>query len=320
MDLRQAAGVVAYSLAVTEIAAADPAVSVTMCVNNMVAEVLQAFGTDEQRQRWIPPLVGGTFTSGSFCLSEAGAGSDPQGMRTRAVRGDGGWILDGTKAWITSGAHAGVFIVWARTDDRISTFVVDPRTDGISFGKPEEKTGQHASNTVTLGFDDVHLPDDALLGDVGRGFPVAMMALDGGRVGIASQSLGIGRAVLTELRSFGVEDAALADIEAEWTAARLLVLRAASMKERAEPFSREASMAKLYASEQCGRACDAAFRLLGAHAFRQPSFLDKLARDARVTRMTDVTGVDFVDTSGVAAVTRTRTGSEVAPATSALPT
>lgn len=294
------AGVVAYSLAVTEIARADPAVAVTMCVNNMVCEVIEAFGTDAQRARWIPPITSGESLAGSFCLSEPGSGSDAAGMATRAVKTDEGWRINGAKAWITSGAHAGVFLVWAQThveggadgegSDVISLFLVDPSADGISVGKAEEKMGQHASNTVQLSFDDVLVPDDALLGEIGHGFKVAMMALDGGRIGIGSQALGIAvEALALAQRRLRPHDALgygrLADYAAQLEAARLLVLRAAWLKEQgARRYSREASMAKLHASEVACRICEWAAQLPAPDTPETPT-LEKLLRDARVTRI-----------------------------------
>lgn len=272
------AGVVAYSLAVTEVAAVDPAVAVTMCVNNMVAEVIERFGNDRHHDEFLRPLVAGEFNSGSFCLSEAGAGSDPQGMLTRATEAADGWRVTGSKAWITSGAFARPFVVWAKTDDRITTFLIDSQTPGVTPGKPEEKMGQHASNTCSIAFDDVAAPADSILGELGGGFRIAMVALDGGRIGIASQSLGIARAALQY-----VDDE---DLAAEFEAARLLTLRAAWLKEtRGTNFSREASMAKMYASEVAGRACDAALRAVGPAAYEHDHPVAKLHRDARVTRI-----------------------------------
>jgi alkylation response protein AidB-like acyl-CoA dehydrogenase len=279
------AGVVAYSLAVTEIAAVDPAIAVTMCVNNMVAEVIAAFATESRKEELVPKLQSGVFNSGSFCLSEPGAGSDPQGMTTRATRSDGGWRISGSKAWITSGAHAGIYVVWAKTDDRISAFLVDPTSEGVSWGKPEEKMGQHASNTVAVSFDDVVVPEDNLLGDVGQGFKIAMMALDGGRIGIASQSLGIARGAL-EHAGDAMSPERYGELRAEYDAARLLALRAAWLKDTGEHrFTREASMAKMYASELATRACDAAMDALGVEGFGAPNPVERLRRDARVTRI-----------------------------------
>ncbi|MBA2661809.1 MAG: acyl-CoA dehydrogenase family protein [Bradymonadaceae bacterium] len=299
------AGVVAYSLAVIEIAQGDPAVAVTMAVNNMVSEVIQQFGTSAQRERYIPRLTGGEYSSGSFCLSEPGSGSDAASMRTRAEKTSDGWSLSGAKAWVTSGAYAGVLLVWAKTRntaglDEISLFCVDPKADGVAIGKPEKKMGQHASNTVSIAFDKVELSDDALLGEPGQGFKIAMMALDGGRIGIASQAIGIGleafnqaRAYAVERRQFGKRIAdfqaiqfKLADIATELEAARLLTMRAAWLKEQASrPFSREASMAKLYASEAACRACDQAIQILGGYGYTREYPVEKLFRDVRVTRI-----------------------------------
>jgi hypothetical protein len=293
-------GVVAYSLAITEIARADAAVAVTMAVNNMVAEVIEMFGTEAQKQAHLENLTGGVYSSGSFCLSEPGAGSDPAGMRTRAVRTDQGWRINGTKAWITSGEYAGVYVVWAQTEvegrDRISAFLVDPNTAGISAGKPEKKMGQHGSNTVALTFEDVEVPEDAVLGELGGGFKIAMVALDGGRVGVASQALGIGLEAVEATRAHAREQMEGADetralerlsaIYAELEAARLLVMRAAWMKEHKNSrFTREASMAKLYASEASWDACVDALDIAGLDAHRRGLPLERCMRDCRVTRI-----------------------------------
>ncbi len=282
-----AAGVVGYSLAVSEIAMADPAVAVTMCVNNMVAEVLAEFGEGEQLDH-IAEITSGRYPAGSFCLSEPGSGSDAASMQTRAVPNDDGYVLNGTKAWITSGEFAGVYIVWATVGDggreTISAFVVDPKSDGISWGKPEEKMGQHASNTVQLSFDDVQIPKHSLLAEVGHGFKIAMMALDGGRVGIGSQALGIAKEAINVLRQSGHGQAAerLAD---DVRAAELLVWRAAWLKQQKRPFTKEASMAKLYASEAACRVCEAAISEMGYSATLPAQKLEKLLRDGRVTRI-----------------------------------
>ena len=293
-------GVVSYSLAITEVARADAAVAVTMAVNNMVAEIIEKFGTDAQKREHLSDLTGGVYSSGSFCLSEPGAGSDPAGMRTRAVRTDEGWRINGTKAWITSGDYAGVYVVWAQTEvageDRITAFLVDPNTPGISTGKPEKKMGQHGSNTVSVTFEDVDVPEGALLGELGGGFRIAMVALDGGRVGVASQALGLGIEAVEVARSHVNEafdernrDRALerlTETYAELEAARLLVLRAAWMKERGESrFTREASMAKLYASEAAWDACIEALDVVGLDAHKRGLPLERCLRDARVTRI-----------------------------------
>jgi len=298
------AGVISYSLAVTEIARGDASVAVTMSVNNMVAEVLTEFGTEEHRATYVPKLTSGEAVAGSFCLSEPGAGSDPQGMLTRARRTDSGWVLNGTKAWITSGSNAGVFIVWAKTEvdgkDRLSAFVVDPASPGISVGKPEEKMGQRASDTVTLTFEDVQLDEGAVLGELGKGMRIAMTALDGGRVGIASLALGlaaealeVSRQYVTERTQFGKRLAdfqntqfKLADMATELEAARLLTMQSAWLKEQGDRrFTREASMAKLFASELASRAADQAIQFFGGYGYTTEYPAERLWRDARVTRI-----------------------------------
>lgn len=294
------AGVVAYSLAITEIGRGDASVGVTMSVNNMVCEVLEQFGTPAQRAAFIPPITSGESSSGAFCLSEPGSGSDAAGMLTRARETDDGWIIDGTKAWITSGAHASVFLVWAQTEidgkDRISAFVVPADTPGISVGKAEEKMGQHGSNTVTLTFEDVRIPKDAVLGDLGRGFRIAMMALDGGRIGVASLAVGIADEALTEtirlvrqipaLANSELAQARIGQMSARVEAARALVLRAAYLKEnKVARFTREASMAKVFATEAATHVTAQAVELLGEAGSMPTSSLERLFRDARVTRI-----------------------------------
>src|SRR5690349_6737867 len=176
------AGAVAYALAVIELARACAGTTVAMTVSNMVAEVIVGFGTPEQQQEHVPRLCSGEYVVGGFALSEAGAGSDPAGMRTRAVANGKGWVLSGQKLWITSGTDAGLFVVWARTSDApgsqgITAFLVRGDAPGLVRGKPEHKTGQHASTTTPLEFNDIELGPEALLGEVGKGFRVAMMAL-----------------------------------------------------------------------------------------------------------------------------------------------
>jgi alkylation response protein AidB-like acyl-CoA dehydrogenase len=298
------AGVVAYSLAMTEVAGADASVSVAMAVTNMVGEVIVKFGSDEQQRAWVPKLTSGEALVGAFGLSEPQAGSDPGAMSTTATRTASGWRLDGAKQWITSGDRAGVFVVWAKTDPSagakgISAFVVAGGTPGLSAGKHEDKMGLRGSSTVPLVFDGCELPEEALLGKVGGGLSVALAALDGGRIGIASQALGIGKAALAAALAYVKERAQfgrpiaefqavqfrLADVATELEAARLLTMRAAWLKEHGRPFSREASMAKLYASEAAWRACDAAIQLHGGYGYTRDFPVERYARDCRVTRI-----------------------------------
>jgi len=299
-----AAGVVAYSLAMTEIARADASVSVAMAVTNMVGEVIVKFGSDEQQRAWVPKLTSGAALVGAFGLSEPQAGSDPAAMATTAKRTATGWRLDGAKQWITSGDRAGVFIIWAKTDPSagakgISAFVVGGGTRGLSSGKHEDKMGLRGSSTVPLLLEECELPEDALLGKIGGGLSVALAALDGGRIGIASQALGIGLAALDAARAYVKERVQfgrpigefqavqfrLADVATELEAARLLTMRAAWLKEHGRAFSREASMAKLYASEAAWRACDAAIQLHGGYGYTRDFPVERYARDCRVTRI-----------------------------------
>lgn len=298
------AGVVAYSLAMTEIARVDASVAVAMAVTNMVGEVIAKFGTEAQQQTFLPKLTSGEAVAGAFGLSEPQAGSDPAAMATTAKRTPHGWRLDGAKQWITSGDRAGVIIVWAKSDPSaggrgISAFIVRGDTPGLSAGKHEDKMGLRGSSTVPLLLEACEVPEDALLGTLGGGLAVALAALDGGRIGIASQALGIGQAALQAARSYVKErrqfGRALADFQAiqfrlagmgtELEAARLLTLRAAWLKERERPFSREASMAKLFASEAAWRACDGAVQLHGGYGYTRDFPVERYLRDCRVTRI-----------------------------------
>jgi alkylation response protein AidB-like acyl-CoA dehydrogenase len=295
------AGVVSYSLAMIEIARACASTAVTMAVTNMVAEVIAKYGTAAQREAHVPRLTSGEHVAGAFALSEPEAGSDPGSMRTTAERTDRGWVLRGQKQWITSGAHAGVLVVWARTGGPgtrgISCFLVERGTPGMRAGKHEDKLGLRASNTVPLAFDDCVVQDDALLGVENEGFKVAMMALDGGRIGIASQAIGIATAALEEAadyakqrRQFGrpIGDFQaiqwmLADSKTELEASRLLALRAAQLKESGGAFSREAAMAKLYASEAANRICNRAVQIHGGYGYVRDFPAERHLRDVRVT-------------------------------------
>ncbi len=296
-----AAGTVSYALAMMEIAEADAATSVTMAVTNMVAETIVKFGTAAQSAEYVPRLCDGSLVAGSFALSEPHAGSDPGAMRTTATLKGDRWVLRGSKQWITSGAHAGVFIAWARTSGAgnkgISAFLVPSTAPGVVVGKAEDKMGLRASNTTALSFDDVELPKSALLGGEGMGFRIAMTALDGGRIGIGAQSVGLIRAALAASAAYAKERTAfgqpladfqatqwkIADMATEASAAELLVLRAAALKEADVAFTREASMAKLFASEAANRAVGQAVQLHGGYGFVKDYAVERYYRDARVT-------------------------------------
>jgi alkylation response protein AidB-like acyl-CoA dehydrogenase len=301
------AGSVAYVLAMMEVASACASTSVAMAVTNMCGEVIERWGSDAQKQRYLPLLTSGKAVVASFALSEAHCGSDAAALRTTAIRTAQGWLLNGSKQWITSGDHAGVMVVWARLkDDKgqavagakgISAFIVEGGTKGLIVGKHEEKMGLRASTTVALTFEDCAIPHEALLGKEGEGFSIAMMALDGGRLGIGAQACGIARAALTASLQYAKDRKAftqpiadfqairfkLANMATELAAAELLVLRAAHLKETKKPFSREGSMAKVFATEMVQRACSEAVQIHGGYGYLDEFPVERYLRDARVT-------------------------------------
>jgi alkylation response protein AidB-like acyl-CoA dehydrogenase len=299
------AGAISYALAMQEVSRGCASTAVTMAVTNMVGEVVAAFGTEAQKQRCCPMLASGEWVAGSFALSEPGAGSDPGGMQTTARRDGDDWVLDGAKQWITSGAFAGLFVVWARTAPRdshpgargISCFLVEGGTPGLKVGKAEDKMGIRGSNTASLEFDACRVPGAALLGQLHAGFKIAMMALDGGRIGISAQALGIARAALEEsvvyakdrqqfghpIADFQAIQWKLANMKTEIDAAHMLCLRAAWLKEEGRIFSREAAMAKLFASEAANRVCNHAVQIHGGYGYTREFAAERHLRDVRVT-------------------------------------
>ena len=316
------AGVVSYALAMQEVAKACASTAVTMAVTNMVGEVIAKFGTDAQKKHACPKLASAEWLAGAFALSETGAGSDPGGMRTTARKDGDAFVLDGEKMWITSGPYAGVFVVWARTGEKdsadasaarsseardrpptrsgtrgISCFLVEAGTPGFRVGKSEDKMGLRGSSTSSLVFENCRVPASALLGELNGGFKIAMMALDGGRIGISSQAIGIARAALEESVVYAKDRKAfdkpigdfqgiqwkLADMKRDIDAAHLLSMRAAWLKENGKPFSREASMAKLFASEMCNRVVNHAVQIHGGYGYIREFAAERHLRDARVT-------------------------------------
>ena len=294
------AGAVAYALAMMEIAEACASTAVAMAVTNMCAELITAFGTEQQKTRHVTRLTSGAAVAGAFALSEPQAGSDASALETRAERRGDGWVLNGSKQWITSGDRAGVMVVWARTGGPgaggLSAFIVEGGAAGLTVGRHEDKMGLRGSSTVPLQFEDCGLPADALLGQEGQGFKLAMAALDGGRIGIASQACGVARAALAaavrytrERKAFGKSVAdfqavrfMLANIQTELAAAELMTLRAAGLKESGRPFTAEASMAKVFASEMANRAADRAVQLHGGYGYIDEFPVERYLRDARV--------------------------------------
>lgn len=297
------AGVVSFALAIQEIARSCASTAVTLSVTNLVAEIIQACGSDEQKQKYIPRLCDGTYPAGGFCLTESGAGSDPSGMRTQARMDGNEWVLNGEKIYVSSGAYAGIFVVWAVTDKDapkgrgISCFLVEANAPGLSIGKTEDKMGQRGSHTNVLHFDNCRIPAGNLLGTENDGFRIAVGELAGGRIGVASLALGIARAAIEAAKAFILEREQfgrklsefqglqwmLADRETELEAARLLILQAANLKEEGKPYGKAASMAKLYASEAAQRACYSALQLHGGAGYTEDFPLERYARDARIT-------------------------------------
>ena len=295
-------GSLCYSLAMTEVARGCASTSVTMAVTNMVCDAICAFGNEAQKSRYVPKLATAELLAGSFALSEPGSGSDAASLKATAVKRGDRYVLNGSKCWTTSGDRAGVLLVMAKTDPKqgsrgISSFLIEPHWKGFSVGKHEEKMGLKASSTVTITLEDVEVPEENRLGEEGIGFKVAMRALDGGRIGVGSQALGIAQAALEASAKYANERSQfgqpignfqaiqwkLADMAMELDAARLLILRAASMKDRGVPFTKEASMAKLFATEAANRACAHAIQIHGGYGYIREFGVERYYRDVRVT-------------------------------------
>ncbi len=297
------AGSVAFSVALTELGRACASTAVTVSVTNMVGEVIQACGTEQQKQNYLPKLCSGEYPAGGFCLTESVAGSDPSGMKTRAVKEGDSWVLNGTKLYITSAEYAGLFVVWAVTDAEaakgkgITCFLVEANNPGLSIGKAEHKMGQKGSSTNEVLFTDCRIPAGSILGTENQGFKIAVGELAGGRIGVGSFALGIGlaamdyaRQYITERQQFGQAISnfqglqwMLADRYTELEAARLLLMQAASRKEQGLSFSKEASMAKVFSSEKANAACYTALQLLGGNGYSAEYPLERWSRDARIT-------------------------------------
>lgn len=292
-------GTVAYAIALAEVAGGCAATGIGMAVANMVGEAVCRFGSEEQKHRFLPSLVSGA-RAGAFALTESAGGSDAFGIATVAVREGNSYVLNGGKAFITNGSRAGVAIVMAVTQrppgKKISAFLVESETPGLSAGRPERKMGLRGSDTVPLSLEDCRVPKQNLLGKEGEGFRIAMETLDGGRIGIASQSVGIARAAIDaavsyarERRQFGnpLSDFQgirwmIADSATELDAAWLLTLRAAYRKDAGNPFTREASEAKVLASEAAYRACHRAVQIFGGYGYMREYPVERHLRDIKV--------------------------------------
>lgn len=296
------AGMIAFSLAITEIARACASTAVTTSVSNMVCEVIQAVGSEEQKNKYLPKICSGEYYAGGFALTETMAGSDPAGMKTTAILDGNEWVLNGSKIFITSAEYAGVFVVWAVTDPKgrkgknISTFLVENGIKGLTVGRAEHKMGQHASATNELHFEDCRIPKNAIMGKPNDGFKVATGELAGGRIGIGSLALGVGQAAIDyatkyamnrtqfnqPITNFQAIQWMIAETYTELEAARLLLMQAAFRKEQGKHFSKEASMAKYYATEAAERACHRSLQMLGGYGYTVEYPIERYARDVRV--------------------------------------
>ena len=294
----------ALALILEEIAAGDGATSTIVSVNNCpVCSILMAWGNEAQKQQWLKPLARGEML-GAFCLTEPHVGSEAGGLKTTAVKDGSDYLLNGVKQFITSGKHGDVAIVMAVTDKAagkkgISAFIVPTATPGYTVARLEDKTGQHASDTAQILFENCRVPAAHLIGDEGQGLKIALSGLEGGRIGIASQSVGMARAAFEaalayskQRESFGkpiFEHQALqfrlADMATEIEAARQLIHHAASLKDAGRPCLKEAAMAKLFASEMAERVCSAAIQIHGGYGYVSDFAVERIWRDVRVCQI-----------------------------------
>ena len=294
---------VGYALAMEAIAEGCASTAVILASSNLASKILADHASAAQKDKWLRPYAAGALGPASFALSEPSCGSDAAALKTTARLDGDHWVLDGEKMWITSGAHAGLYVVFARTDGPgargISCFVVERGTPGLSIGKEEDKLGQRASGTVALAFDGCRVPAQNLVGPRGAGYGIALSALGAGRVGIAALSLGIAEAALDAAVSYARErrlfggalvdlqhtQFVLADSRVELDAAWLLMLRAARLLDAGDKAQAETSAAKLFATEACGRVVDRAVQLHGGNGTSREYLVERLYRDARVTRI-----------------------------------
>jgi acyl-CoA dehydrogenase len=295
---------VTYALCLEEVSKADASVGVIMSVTNgLPQQMLLKYGSEEQKKRWLEPLAQGK-TIGAFCLTEANSGSDAASLRSRATRDGTDWVLEGQKVWITSGGQAQTYLVMARSNDErgargISCFVLEKDMPGLSFGKPEEKLGLHAAHTTTVNMDAVRVPDTHRIGAEGEGLIVALSSLDGGRIGIAMQAIGIAQAAFEAARDYAMNreqfgsriaefegiSFKIADMATRIHASRLLALDAARLKEAGKSYSKEASMAKLFASETATFVTKEAIQIFGGNGYSREYPVERYFRDAKITEI-----------------------------------
>ncbi len=295
---------VSYAMAMEEVSAACASSGVIMSVNNSLAcWPIDAYGTDAQKEKWLKPLARGEKL-GAFALSEPGHGSDPAGLKLTATKVDGGYKLNGSKNWITNGKEANTCVVFATTNPQagykgICALIVDTQSKGFQVSKLEDKLGIVGSSTAQLFFDDVFVPQDCLLGQEGKGLKVALSTLDGGRIGIASQALGIARCALDASKKFASEREQhggpiknlqaiqffIADMATRLQSARLLTWHAAKMKDLGLNYTKEAAMAKLAASEAAMWITTKAIQVHGGYGYTKEYVVERNFRDAKITEL-----------------------------------
>ena len=295
-----------YLQVVEELATVWASVAEGVSVHTLACYPLAAFGTDAQRERWLPDMVGGELL-GAYCLSEPGSGSDAAALTTRAVRSGDGYVVNGTKAWITHGGEADFYTLMCRTSDDgprgISTLLVDAATSGVSAAEPERKMGFTASTTAQMHFDEAHVDAERLLGEEGQGFKIALAALDGGRLGIAAVAVGVAQNALDiaiawakERRQFGrtlIEfqgmSFLLADMATGVEAGRALYLEAARRRDRGQAFGKQAAMAKLFCTDMAMRVTTDAVQVLGGYGYVQDFPVERLMREAKALQIVEGT-------------------------------
>ncbi|ETT87228.1 acyl-CoA dehydrogenase [Viridibacillus sp. FSL R5-0477] len=293
-----------YIIAINELSRVSATIGVILSVHtSVVTNLILYFGNEEQKQKYVPMLASGEYL-GAFCLTEPSAGSDAGSLKSKAVKDGNNYIINGSKVFITNGGEADVYIVFASTDPSlgskgISAFLVEKGTEGLVIGKDEHKMGLHGSRTVQLNFDNMIVPAENLLGQVGEGFKIAMANLDVGRIGIASQALGIAEAALEESiiyaqqrHQFGKPISSnqgvgfkLADMATSVEATRLLVYRAADLRAKGLACGKEASMAKLFASKTAVEVTTEAIQVFGGYGYTMDYPVERFFRDAKVTEI-----------------------------------
>ncbi len=297
-------GHIAYALALMEIASGDGALSTVLSVHNSVGCMpINKFGSEEQKEEFLKPMARGEKL-GAFALTEPHTGSDAANLKTRAKKDGDGWVLNGTKQFITSGKIGDIVIAFAVTDPDagkkgISAFIVPTDTPGYTVSSIEKKMGQKASDTAQIVFEDMRLSGKCLLGQEGQGYKIALSNLEGGRIGIASQCVGMASAAMEAARDYALDREAfgtaianhqavafkIADMATQIEAARQLILHAAALRDAGEPCLKEASMAKLFASEMAERVCSDAIQIHGGYGYTEDFVVEKIYRDVRVSQI-----------------------------------